>query len=576
MYINSREQLTDRLAAYDAALSALCCHVSNSDRDVRHASECILDIFVQMMNCLCMSGNVEKAVQKIYELFPTTTKSNDSLSFSLTDITACFTISDACIFWVCCVFLVIYKKLPNSIVQRIECWKEISAIEWPSIHLTSDEKQQAASLMELAVDSLALYMDGKSLQSEATLRAAQLFAINHIKCVEVLEGLECSKTLLKNYAKLYPSCLELVLMLARVENNIWNTSFVGFEEALSNWQDEAPGIQCIWNQYAECALRNGISTFAKELMDRWFDSVWKVGCSQNRILNAVQGGNSQNVWQPASVSDLCTWFSHHDQIDVMFALLNFSLYKIFQNDDTEALLALERALKAATTAENYSYCVGEHVHFLLTNRTLRHRNGCNGGILKILNDYLDDAPASSEPLSRDFIQKIEKPRLRQLISKLLSPVSSDSSLVNLVLEILYGPSLLPQMSDKLTDLVDFVESLMEILPSNYRLAISVCKLLSTNSDNGGNVAVSFWASSLVVNSLFQAVPIAPESVWVEAANILLNLADSRTICESFLNRALSVYPFSINLWRCYLNLPRPGENANAVKAAAREKGIVLD
>ncbi|KAL2549193.1 putative zinc-finger domain [Forsythia ovata] len=577
MYINSREQLIDRLAAYDAALSALCCEASNFDRDARHASECILDIFVQMMNCLCMSGNVEKAAQKIYGLFPTTIKSDNSLNFSLADTVACFTISDACIFWVCCVYLVIYRKLPDSIVERIEDWKEISAIEWPSIHLTFDEKQHAASLMELAVDSLALYMDGKSLQNEATLRAAHLFAINHIKCVKVLEGLECSKILLKNYAKLYPSCLELVLMLARAENDVRNSSFVGFEEALRNWQDEVPGIQCIWNQYAECALRNGKSTFTKELMDRWFDSVWRMGCSQNGILNTVHCGNTQNAPQPASVSDLCTWFSHHDQIDVMFALLNFSLYKILQNDDLEALLALERALKAAaTTAENYSYCVGEHVQFLLTNRRLCNRNGHNGGILKILNDYLDDAPASSEPLSRNFIQKVEKPRLRQLISKLLSPVSSDSSLVNLVLEVLCGPSLLPQMSDKLTDLVDFIETLMEIRPSNYRLAISVCKILSTNSDNGANATISFWASSLLINSLFQAVPIAPESVWVEAADILQNLMDSQTICESFLKRALSVYPFSINLWRCYLNLSKPGENANSVKEAAREKGIMLD
>lgn len=549
MYINSRAKLNDRLVAFDTALSALCRQASASDSHVMAASQRILDLFLQMMNFLCISGELDKAIHKIYGLFPSTKESSDPHKLFLPDIPTCLTIYDKCIFWVCCVYFVMYKKLPDAIVQCFECQKELYAVDWPSICLTVDEKQQAVSLMESAVDSLAMYIDSESLESETTLKAAHFFALNHIKCIAVLEGFECSKNLLEKYIKLYPSCLELVLLSARTEEyESGNVNFVGFEEALGNWMEEVPGVQCIWNQYVESALRNGRFEFAKELLDRWFHCVWEVQFAQNEI------------------SDPDT--------DAVFGLLNLSLYKLLRNEHTEARLTIERALKVAL-AEDYKHSVREHAMFLLKDGS----NFKEAKLLKLLNDYLTDPQALpvSEPFSRKFIEGIKKPRVQQLVKNLFTPVSSNSSLVNLVLELCYGPSLLPQVSGKLTDLVDYVEAMMEIAPANYQLAISLCKFLSGTRDSvAASASVSFWASSLLIDSLFQAVPVAPEYVWVEAAQILQTLTDIQPITESFHKRALSVYPFSINLWKSYLSLSRNTGSVDAVTGAARERGMKID
>ncbi|KAA8534236.1 hypothetical protein F0562_031753 [Nyssa sinensis] len=574
IYINSRVQLEDRLIAYDTALSALCRHASSSDRDPAHASACILDLFLQMMNCLCISGNVGKAIEKTYGLFPTTKNSDKTCPLLLSDILAFLTISDKCIFWVCCVYLIVYGKLPDIVVQQFECVKEVSAIEWPSTHSTVDEKQQAVTLMELAVDYLALHIDSESLESETTLKAAHLFAVNHIRCIAVLEGFECSRNLLDKYTRLYPSCLELVFMSARAQVHVFgDLSFVGFEKALSSWPEEVPGVQCIWNQYAECAFQNGKFEFVEELMDRWFHSLWNVQ-SQNGFSDTMDRENSLGSLESASASDPDAWMANFSQIDVLFGLLNLSLFKLLKNDHIEGRLAIDRALKVAA-AEYYKHCVREHATFLLADGSQCKEDAPVSGILKILHGYLVDMRAhpASEPLSRMFIQSIKKPRVRQLVSNMWSPVSSDFSLVNLVLEGWHGPSLLPQRFTNIKDLVDLIEAIMEILPSNYQLAISVCKLLSGIPKSA---SVSFWASSLLVNALFQAVPVAPEYVWVEAAGILLNLTDIQSISESFHKRALSVYPFSIKLWESYLNLSRTTGNTSTVTEAARAKGIKLD
>ena len=74
-------------------------------------------------------------------------------------------------------------------------------------------------------------------------------------------GLSAAGVLLDEYMKLYPSCLEIVLISARIRM----TDFEGFEEA--KWPVETPGIHCIWNQYQyiECALQKGGPDIAKEV-----------------------------------------------------------------------------------------------------------------------------------------------------------------------------------------------------------------------------------------------------------------------------------------------------------------------
>lgn len=559
------------MIAYDTSLAALS-HNASPDKDAVHSSECILDIFLQMMNTLCISGKVGKAFEKLYELFPSRTNSCEP--YGLSDVVACLTIWDKCIFWVCCVYLILYKKLPDAVVSQFECQKELSALEWVSTQLTSDEKQQAVSFLEMAVCSLEMELGCELHESETeTARmAGQLFAINHVRCVAVLEGFDCVKILLDRYIKLYPSCVELALVAARAQEvESENTSFPGFERALSNWLEDVPGVQCIWNQYAEFALQSGRESYVQTLMDRWFHSVWRVKCSQHKTLDTLDGEKSRGSQNPDA------YICNSRDIDLSFGLLNFSIYKLLQNDQTGARSAIDRALQCAS-AENFKHCVREHAMFWLTDGS-QLKDIPASDMLNILKGYLASSNAfpTTKLLSRKFIQSIKKARVQQLVNNMFYPVSSDISLVNLVLQVCYGPLLLPQAFDKLTDLVDLVESVMEILPANYQLAISVCKLLSRTSNPAVvTSSVSFWASSILVNALFKTVPVAPEYVWVEAANVLHDLDNIHPMYVSFHKRALAVYPFSMKLWNSYLSLCKITGDVNAVKSEAARRGIELD
>ncbi|GAV76080.1 zf-C3H1 domain-containing protein [Cephalotus follicularis] len=580
MCINSRIRLDDRLATYDAALMALCRHSSVSNSFEMHSSACILDLFLQMMDCLCMSGNVGKALQRIYGLLPSAMSSDESHSPLLSDILTCLTISDKYIFWICCVYLVIYRKLPDAIAKGFECEKELLSIEWTSVPLVDDEKKRAIKLVEFAVDSVQACVNEGLHKSEINLKLAQHFALCHIRCMVALDGLECFRNMLDKYIKLFPSCLELILISARAQkHDCEDSSFLGFEEALSHWPKEVPGIQCIWNQYAEYALQNGRPEFAKELLVLWFRSVWKVKYPQYEFLGATNVDISHGSFESALTSSVDHSVSHLNQMDLMFGLINLSLHKLLQNEHIEAQLAIDRALKFAAP-ENFKHCMREHAIFLHNDELQLKGEASLSWQLKILNGYVNDARAFpvSVPLTRHFMDNIEKPRVCQLITNLLSPISSDYSLVNSVLEVWYGPSLLPQKFSKPKDLVDFVEAILDIVPSNYPLAFSVCKLLSRDYSSGdvSSASILFWASSTLVNAIFHAIPIAPEYAWVEAAGILGNTTGMEAISVRFYKRALSIYPFSVKLWKCFYNLSNTTGDMNSVVEAAREKGIDID
>ncbi|CAK7325646.1 unnamed protein product [Dovyalis caffra] len=577
IYINSRIHLDDRLVAYNAALSALCRHASSFDRDNTYASACILDLFLQTMDCLCMSGNVGKAIQKIQGLFPVAVNSDEPHSLLLSDILMCLTISDKYIFWVCCVYLVIYRKLPDAIVQRFECEKELVAVEWPSVHLQNEEKQRAVKLVQMAVDSVNVCVNSESFESDTNVRLAQQFALSHIRCMLVLDGLACCQNLLGKYMKLYPSCVELVLVSTRLQTNgLGGVSFEGFEGAISNWPKEVPGIHCIWNQYIECALQNEGPNFAKELTVRWFNSVSKVRCPPNEILDAVDSNSSHELLQLTSASNPDFLTSNSNQMDMMFGLINLSLAKLLHNDLTEARVAIDRALKVAPL-QSVKHCLREHAVFFLNYVPQLKKDAPVSEQLKILNGYLNDVQALPvyEPLSRRFIDNIEKPKVRQLISNILSPVSSDFSLVNFVLEVWYGPSLLPPNSNEPKELVDFVEAILDMVPSNYPLAFSVGKLLCRgySSINVTSDSVLYWACSILVNAIFHAIPMPPEYVWVEAAGILGDISGIEFISDRFYKKALTAHPFSAKLWSCYYNLSKTRGDAGTVARKARERGI---
>lgn len=576
MYINSRMQLDHRLAAYEAALPALCCHTSASKLDSSHASACILDIFLQMMECLCMSGNSGRAIQKIFELSFADTNSDESHSLLLSDLLTCLTLSDKCVFWICCVYLVVYRKLPDAVVQQFECDKQLIEIEWPSIHLVDDEMSRVVKLLETGVYSVDAHMKTESYESD-NLRSAHFLAVNHVRCMAALGKAEWCRNLLDKYLVLHPSCLELILMSARAQKrDCGNLSLTGFEETLSNWPKDVAGTQCIWNQYAEYVLQSGNFDLVKELMDRWFKSAWKVGDLITGTLDDIYGGNMDGLQGSAPDPFSDNPNSNPNQLDAMFGYLNLSLYKLFQNDRIEARLAVDKALKVAVP-KYLKFCLREHAKFLLTEESVLRENAPISYVLSILKRCRFHTLPVFDPLPRKFINNIKKLRIRQLVSNIFSAVSSDCSLVNSVLEVWFGPSLLPNKFNDPKYLVDFVEAILEICPSNYELAISVCKLL-VSQNNGSDVSsasILFWASFSLVGAIFHCIPIPPEYVWAEAADILGKITGIEVISERFYKRATSVHPFSVRLWKCYHIFSMTTGNTNTVVEEAKEKGIEL-
>uniref|UniRef100_K7K7C1 Uncharacterized protein n=1 Tax=Glycine max TaxID=3847 RepID=K7K7C1_SOYBN len=475
MYINSRGKLADRLVAYDSALSVLCQHTS-------------ANLFLQMMHCLCMSGNVEKAIERSYGIFSTTTKSNESHHLSLLEILNCLTVSDKCVFWVCCVYLVIYRRLPDA-VQKFESEKGLLDNEWPFV----------------TIESIDSFVYRESVKSEVNLRSAQLFALNHLRCMAALDNKECFRDLLDKYVEQYPSCIELVLASALIQKQDINVdSFMGFEEAINRWSIEVPGIQCIWNQYIENAIHNRRIDLAKAITIWWFKSIWQVQVQNlpNGGMEITDDGNSCGSLGLDSKS----------------------------NDKTAACIALDKA-KSTASFGGLEQCIKTYVMFLVYDAWSLKEDGSDGAIKKNLELYADGSSQAllvPKVLTRKFVDSIKKPRLW------------------------FGSSILPQTVSDPKHLVDFVEAIMEVVPHNFPLAIVVCKLLTKEYNSDSNSAsLWFWACSSLLNAILDAMPIPPEYVWVEAAELLHNSMGIETICDRFYRRALSVYPFSIMLWKSF-------------------------
>ncbi|XP_030512546.1 uncharacterized protein LOC115726702 isoform X2 [Rhodamnia argentea] len=573
MYINSRSKLEDRLHAYEDALLALCHHSSASNG---HASTRILDLFLQMVNCFCLCGRVDKAIEMICETLPSAENSDERLTLLLSNILSRLTIADKCIFWICCVYLVIYRKLPDAIVQQFECEKELHLIDWPSAHLGEDDRQRAFDLVDFAI---RCDITEASLADDANIRLAQHFAVNHFRCAVVLNGLNCDRYLLQRFETMYPTSLELLLLSARAGECDFEDFSSGFENALNKWPREAPGFHCIWNQFAEYALQNGRHDLAKDIMDRWFLSAWQVRYPHDEGVAEMDQDNSCSSPIVASQADSHAAASSYSRMDEIFGFLNLSLLKLLQNQLAEARVAIDKALHVATS-ENYKLCVREHAKFLLMDGTVAKEGAQISGILDYMSVYINDPRAFpiTETLPRKFIGDIKRIRVQQLIKNILCPVSSNFSLVNLVLEAWCGPSLLPQEFDKPDHLVDFVEAMLEISPSNYPLAVSVCKLIKRDLKSSAVTSASllFWASSVLLSTISHAVPVAPEYAWVEAAAVLVNISGIDAILDGFYKRALSVYPFSVKLWNSFLISMKSEKDASSVLRAAEEKGIEAD
>ncbi|PKU76261.1 hypothetical protein MA16_Dca015581 [Dendrobium catenatum] len=564
LYINSRMLCEDRLNAYDGVLNVLC-HIGG--RDGKDLSPYILDIFLQMIDFLCMSGNVDKVIIRICGLLPSN-EFEECSGNPLRDICTCLTVPDRCLFWISCIYFIVYEKLPHATVQQFEFAKSLPfGLDWPSAQLTSDRKALALEVMKLAAAEMASYLDDNPNEiDEASSQSMHFLAVSHVKCVAALLGFPGYTELLDKYLKLYPSCIELVLMAVRSRRNcVTDSEFVAFEEALYHWPKETPGIQCLWNQYVEYALTNDRIDLAEKAMARWYQDFPKFRdfSSFCALETEISFDSSSHINSTGAVQ-LKTK-------DDAFGFLNLFLYCMLQKSAVDACCAIDKSLELAAP-EDYNHFVMEHALFMASTNIESQKHFPLRTLSSLINRYLVDFRSSLhlEPLSRRFIRTIKNPRIQQMVNNILGPVSMTSTLINSVLKVCYGPSLLPENFNDIKEAFSFVEFLMEITPTNYELALSVYRICSRSFNS-----VKFWAGTLLINSIFQSAPAAPEHVWLEAAEVL-KTSESLEINLRFHKQAISVYPFSVKLWQSYANLYSSAGETSEIIEAAQERGIDLN
>uniref|UniRef100_A0A0E0EMV3 Putative zinc-finger domain-containing protein n=1 Tax=Oryza meridionalis TaxID=40149 RepID=A0A0E0EMV3_9ORYZ len=499
MYINSRLRFDDRLDAYNDALSMLCQMTADTDMALKDRSSFVLDIFLQMVYFLCMSGNVDKAISRIYGILPTAIPdcSGDKL---LADVISCLTISDRCIFWISCLYVSIYRKLPEEIIDQLEFLKDLpNSLVWSPIELTVDNRSQILVLLNYAASKIAVDINETVKNGDPSyLRLSQFLAVNHINCLATLEGFQSCANLLVKYMEEYPMCPHILVLSARLHRKYGSCpGLKGFDELLLGWPKEVQGIQYLWNQCAEHALADNIE-LAEKVLTRWFEEYGKDG--------DIQSGGAT---RPMEISN-------------------------------------EESVQSSVSS-----------------------------IQEVGSDQRN-LPVR-DLLSRRFMKNVKKHRLKQLIDETIGPTSANPALINSVLKVCYGPSLLPETIGEVKYLVDFVESVMEVLPANYRLALAVGKFMVKHcaGDDPTSMGTRFWASSILINAIFRAVPVAPESVWLEGASLLEKLQAAETV-KRFYQQATSVYPFSFKLWHAYLNSCKAsGSSTESIAEAARQRGIEL-
>nr|CAB3466200.1 unnamed protein product [Digitaria exilis] len=448
------------------------------------------------------------------------------------------------------------KKLPEEIVDQLEFQKALPrSLVWSPIDPNIDNRNQIIELLNYAADKMA---------EDITV-----------------EGFKSSADMLVKYMKEYPMCPQILLISARLDRNHGAyPDLKGFHELILNWPKEVQGVQYLWNQYFEHALAAD-TKLAEKLLNCWFEEYGKdCDVQSNAAVGAVEFSNEE-PGPPSLVSVQDVGSGPSASEDHVFWLLNLSLYKVLEDDLHEAQVAVDKALKL-THGECYEHCLREHaaIHLLELEKSSSSLDAQTRSTFSFIIGHLADHRnlPTRELLSRRFCQNVKRHRLRQLIDDTIGPVPADSTLVNSILEVCFGPSLLPGRIGDVKYLVDFVETVMEVLPANYRLALAVGQFIAKHyrGSDATSMGTRFWASSVLINTIFRAVPVAPESVWLEGASLLEKLQTTE-IVKRFYQQATSVYPFSFKLWDAHLNSSKAsGGNSEGIVESARQRGIELN
>lgn len=626
MFINSRRHLTERLEAYESAIVAIGRKFKNQGGHLTEMSSFLLDFALQMLNCLCVSHLSQKAVAWIDELASLASESVQCVegcdASSASILIACLTKHDICILWICCACVIIQLQLPTMVIERLGCKQQLLFCDiW---HDKKVQKQSAVHAMRLmhvaasrgrgclALDSVTFLLD------KETQRSKEALAVNFSQCAAVCEGLDSSLTLVDKLLKLYPSSIELILLRVHLEEHLRGKmeGLKIFEEALLRWPSYQAGKLRLWNQYIGYAFKAKGIDFVKLLFARCVTQVrdtadicGSIGenlgsyypptsCRESKI-------NHKGLQTPTPNEDLDdgvrqtfqflptilkqqtfkgSGFKHgFSNQDAVFGFLNLAFFEAISGDIVAANNAIDDGLKIAADVKDVLHCIKEMAALTcfrsvnptsLTSSLLQHK------VISLVDRCFVESQVlkTIHTLSKGFCESIKSRRVRLCVEHLLGPWPTDNSLFNIILETIYGSTLLPDETVTMKDLIEFVDKIMEVTPTNVRLAASACRAVQSRMDTFNDVAKSavlFWSISLLLDSLCQSSPEPPEPVWVEAGT-MAKLLGVDILLEDFYQRALVVYPFSTALWRDLLAVSSRTGNLKLVTESALKAGVRLD
>jgi len=526
LFIHSRPKLGDCLDAYKLALQSLC---SLEENDQEEQSACLLDLALQMLNCMCVSSQTSLLHGWVDALADPKVSNRGLLAF--------LTPNDSCVLWVGCAYAVAFGELPHEFVRRFGC-NQLLPFELNWDRRSEVQEGSGARVIKL------LNAGMNCLVGTAHQRSQHALAVNHVQSLALYHGLNQALMTAHQLWEMHPSCVELVLLVARMEGKTGGVAI--FEKALQHWPHHQVGLQQLWNQYAVHVLQWGGKSLALRVLYQ---------CASRAT--AVNVSASWELRQDSKVRDALEFIAENNMsngsfgsigCDAVFAWLNLALFEVLSGDRGRAQAAVERSMKAAISSEDVRHCWREMAALTVLGDVDNVRQPNH--VLDLLDRcYVEtDVLWKLTPLSSRVSKNISKHRLRSFIEFLLGPSPVDYSVVNSFVHTFIAKGLrLGKLTSRL------VEGVLAVMPGNVEVVLPLCRLLRHEPTSIQELAAVIWASSIILSTLLQACPQAPERDWVEAGQLLAHLGDKSSL-EEFYQHALVVYPFSAALQCSLLEL----------------------
>ncbi|CAM6033052.1 unnamed protein product [Sphagnum compactum] len=531
LLINSRLKLGDCLDAYKLALQGLC---SVEEEDREEQSACILDLTLQMLNCMCIASQTLLLNGWVDELVNHEGSNRRLLAFLIPN--------DSCILWVGCAYAVAFGELPREFVQRFGCNQELPFdLNWDR----RSEVQHGTGGPAIKL----LHAGMNCLVGVAEQRSQHALAVNYVQCLSLYRGLNQALKMAHQLWERHPGCLELVLLVARLEGN--KDGVAMFEQAVRCWPQPRVGLQRLWNQYALHVLQWEGKSSALHVLYR---------CTR---ASALDSSALRELREDSKVRDSLESIAENDSSDgnfgsigedAVFAWLNLALFEVLSGERGHAQAAVERSLKAAVSREDVRHCWREMAALTLLSDVGDLTQPSH--VLDLLDRCCMETSMHWKltPLSSRLSKNISKRRLRSFIDFLLGPSPVDYSVVNSFVQQYMAKGLKLGMHTS-----RLVEGVLAVMPGNVEVVLPLCRLLlGHNLSNTQEFAAAVWTISIVLSTLLQACPQAPEQDWVEVGKLLAHLGDKSSLQE-FYQHALVVYPFSAVLRHSLLEVQQSQE-----------------